>query len=51
MSERSIPGHLFKALKEREQKGSLRKLQTNFPEIDFGSNDYLGFSKTRFTQK
>ncbi len=40
-----MPEHLLKALKEREQKGSLRKLKTNFPEIDFCSNDYLGFSK------
>ncbi len=45
MSNKPLPGHIVKALKEREQKGSLRKLQTNFPEIDFCSNDYLGFSK------
>ncbi len=41
----NIPDHLRKALAEREQKGMLRKLTSNFPSIDFCSNDYLGFSK------
>ena len=41
----NIPDHLRKALAEREQKGMLRKLTSNFPTIDFCSNDYLGFSK------
>ena len=41
----NIPDHLRKALAEREQKGMLRKLPSNFPSIDFCSNDYLGFSK------
>ena len=45
MSTSNIPDHLCKALAEREQKGMLRKLTTNFPSIDFCSNDYLGFSK------
>jgi 8-amino-7-oxononanoate synthase len=39
------PTYLLKALAEREQNGSLRKLTHTFPEIDFCSNDYLGFSK------
>src|SRR6478752_4663104 len=39
------PTHMMKALIEREQFGTLRKLRSNFPEIDFCSNDYLGFSK------
>jgi 8-amino-7-oxononanoate synthase len=39
------PTHLLKALAEREQNGLLRKLTHSFPEIDFCSNDYLGFSK------
>jgi 8-amino-7-oxononanoate synthase len=45
MSMSNIPDHLRKALAEREQKGMLRKLTSNFPDIDFCSNDYLGFSK------
>ena len=45
MSNSNIPDHLRNALAEREQKGILRKLTTNFPSIDFCSNDYLGFSK------
>ncbi|MBX3163106.1 MAG: 8-amino-7-oxononanoate synthase [Bacteroidetes bacterium] len=46
------PKYLLKALIEREQKGLLRKLNTKFPEIDFCSNDYLGFSRNGLiTQK
>jgi len=45
MSNKSLPDHMLRALKERQQKGLLRKLKNNFPEIDFCSNDYLGFSK------
>lgn len=45
MPGKNIPNHLFKALAEREQKGMLRKLTSNYPAIDFCSNDYLGFSK------
>ncbi len=37
--------HLQQALKNREEKDLLRQLKTNFPSIDFCSNDYLGFSK------
>jgi 8-amino-7-oxononanoate synthase len=36
----------MKALIEREQSGALRKLSQTYPEIDFCSNDYLGFSKS-----
>jgi len=39
------PTYLLKALAEREQNGLLRKLTYSFPETDFCSNDYLGFSK------
>ncbi|MBL7920266.1 MAG: pyridoxal phosphate-dependent aminotransferase family protein [Bacteroidia bacterium] len=51
MSDKNIPSHLFKALIEREQKGMLRKLATNYPVIDFCSNDYLGFSKLGLLSK
>jgi 8-amino-7-oxononanoate synthase len=43
-----LPTYILKALIEREQNGSLRKLKHNFPGIDFCSNDYLGFSKSGF---
>src|SRR4051812_12273326 len=46
MSDKNIPSHLLKALTERQQKGMLRRLAVHFPEIDFCSNDYLGFSRT-----
>src|ERR1700749_3786431 len=39
------PKYLMKSLIERGQSGLLRKLDYNFPGIDFCSNDYLGFSK------
>lgn len=39
------PKYLLKTLIEWEQKGLLRRLATQFPEIDFCSNDYLGFSR------
>lgn len=39
------PTYLLKALAEREQSGLLKKLSTETPEIDFCSNDYLGFSR------
>ena len=51
MSDKNIPSHLFKALIEREQKGMLRKLTTNYPVVDFCSNDYLGFSKLGLLSK
>lgn len=45
------PTYLLKALAEREQNGLLRKLTYTFPEIDFCSNDYLGFSKLGLLDK
>lgn len=51
MSNSNIPNHLLKALAEREQKGILRRLTHHFPEIDFCSNDYLGFSKLGLLSK
>ena len=46
MSKQDLPFHLLSMLKEREQKGLLRRLKTGSPPIDFCSNDYLGFSIT-----
>ncbi len=46
MAERKIPSFLLKSLIERQQKGVLKKLSVNFPQIDFCSNDYLGFSRS-----
>ncbi|MEO6303452.1 MAG: pyridoxal phosphate-dependent aminotransferase family protein [Bacteroidia bacterium] len=51
MSNKNIPNHLLKALAERLQNGMLRKLNTQFPTIDFCSNDYLGFSKLGLLSK
>src|SRR4051812_28183741 len=45
------PTYMMKALIEREQNGLLRKLKNSFPEIDFCSNDYLGFSRLGLLQK
>ncbi len=39
-----FPQSLDLLLKHRKEKGSFRSLKTNYPEIDFSSNDYLGFS-------
>lgn len=44
MSSPKTPAHVFKALGERAEKGLLRQLKHTFPQIDFCSNDYLGFS-------
>lgn len=46
-----IPGHLLQAIEERKRKGLFRRLKNNLPEIDFASNDYLGFSKTGLLYK
>jgi 8-amino-7-oxononanoate synthase len=46
MSQTNLPDHLERALKEREENGSMRQLAKKNPEIDFCSNDYLGFSTT-----
>lgn len=40
------PTYLLKALIEREQNGLLRRLRHGQPQIDFCSNDYLGFSRS-----
>lgn len=50
MSSVKLPSHLVKSLKEREEKGLLRSLKTSGLQIDFCSNDYLGFSKTGILQ-
>ena len=46
MSLYQQPTHILKALAERTQKGLLKNLKTTLPQIDFCSNDYLGFSTT-----
>ncbi len=45
MPTKNYPDYLVKSLQNRKEKGLLRQLKTNFPTIDFCSNDYLGFSK------
>lgn len=45
------PTHMMKSLIEREQNGLLRKLENEFPPIDFCSNDYLGFSRLGLLQQ
>lgn len=42
--------HLRK-LADREKNGEFRFLSSNSSEIDFFSNDYLGFAKVNFTSK
>ena len=45
MSEsKKNPLSLIKLLNQRETNFSLRSLKTDYPTIDFSSNDYLGFS-------
>jgi 8-amino-7-oxononanoate synthase len=45
MADKKIPASLYKALIEKQKKGGLKNLSVGFPEIDFCSNDYLGFSR------
>ena len=45
------PLHLVQAIEERKRKGLFRSLNYNYPEIDFSSNDYLGFSKNGLIEK
>ncbi len=45
MLDNNNPNHILNSLQSRKDKGLLRQLKTNFPEIDFCSNDYLGFSR------
>lgn len=40
------PFHLSSALAERKEKGLFRSLISEYPGIDFSSNDYLGFSRS-----
>ena len=39
-----FPPSLTLLIKQRQEKGFLRALTTDYPSIDFSSNDYLGFS-------
>ncbi len=45
MSINNQSNYLQQALNNRKENGLLRTLKTNFPTIDFCSNDYLGFAK------
>lgn len=51
MLSNKYPDFLKQALENRKQKGLFRQLKTNFPSIDFCSNDYLGFSKLLSTHQ
>lgn len=43
---RDIAQFINGKLKQREEDLSIRKLTSNFPPIDFCSNDYLGFARS-----
>lgn len=43
-----MDGKLRKRIQDRKKDGSLRVLTQNQSEIDFFSNDYLGFAKEKF---
>jgi 8-amino-7-oxononanoate synthase len=45
------PLHLVQAIEERKRKGLFRFLRSEYPKIDFSSNDYLGFSKEGSIEK
>jgi len=45
MQINNSPNFLQQTLQNRKENGLLRQLKSNFPSIDFCSNDYLGFSK------
>ena len=45
------PLHLVQAIEERKRKGLFRSLKSEYPAIDFSSNDYLGFSKEGLIEK
>lgn len=45
------PLHLVQAIEERKRKGLFRSLKSDYPSIDFSSNDYLGFSKEGLIEK
>ena len=42
--KRKFPKKLADLISARKENFSLRKLNYNYPVIDFSSNDYLGFS-------
>lgn len=42
----AFPASLALLIEQRKEKGFLRSLKTDYPVIDFSSNDYLGFSNT-----
>lgn len=41
-----IPKHIIRKLAERKEKNAFRILKTNQFQVDFCSNDYIGFSKS-----
>lgn len=41
-----IPKHILKKLAERKEKNAFRSLKANPFQVDFYSNDYIGFSKS-----
>jgi 8-amino-7-oxononanoate synthase len=45
------PLHLVQAIEERKRKGLFRSLRSEYPAVDFSSNDYLGFSKEGLIEK
>lgn len=44
---KSFPESLLKKLKERQHSNSLRSLSEATSDVDFSSNDYLGFAKNK----
>lgn len=43
-----FPSTLLSKLKQAQEKHLFRSLKNNYPQIDFSSNDYLGFSTQGF---
>ena len=43
----SVPGHILKFLKSRENRGISRNLRISQVETDFSSNDYLGLARIK----
>ncbi len=48
---KNIQDILKQVLEQKKHSNSLRTLNTNYPSIDFASNDYLGFSKNGLLKK
>lgn len=46
MFNKPFPASLTTLIEQRKEKGFFRSLKTDYPVIDFSSNDYLGFSHT-----